>query len=438
MKKIMRKYMLGNILRYSTECIKINFMEKNFQKTFNFMIVFLCFFSCGVDDTKVNTEPDSADPVLMLDPEEKEAIVTNNLFKAVLDNKSPKEFNNILSTSDVSILSVNEKGDTVLGTAIQFKKKELSLSLVDKFQCEELSHQNKAGESYIYLSSKHGYEKLIHYIASRCYENDMLDFSDYEFSKLDPETKNGEIAIHVALNGAVAETLNYEYDKGTLEYSWFPFYKKNNNGETFLHTAVKDDRVNTVEWAVRRYCHKGEWEESDSWWKQPLSAVAQHTWNGLQTYSVNVDQLINVQTNEGNTALHLAAHSLNIRNIELLSHCRWMDFLIENEDGNIALQVFLSALDPRIKEHSQAMKDSFVSLVHKETYVEKWLWFINISDTVNHQNKKEESSFHISARLAAPFFYNYLKQFADPYLRNREGRKPEEIFKATRDKLGNF
>ena len=396
----------------------------------------LLMVSCGETHVNLENKEGKTSAVLQLDPKEKEEIVTNKLFAAVVNDESREKIDKIISYSNISVLSVNKRGDTALGTAIQFKREDKALFLVEKLQCKDLSHQNKKGESYLYLFSKQGYVKLIHRIADKCYENDMLDFSDYEFSNLDPETLDGEIAIHVALNGAVAEALSYEYTRGTLEYSWYGFHKRNKKEESFLHTAVKDNRINTIEWTVRNYCHEGDWEKSESSWKQIPAYWLRHAWDGVQTYAYNWDQLINYQDIEENTALHLAARSLNVQIIRMLSNCRWTDYLVENQNGNIALQVFLEELDDKLKSHSQEIKDTFVFLVHRETYLKEWI--TNISGTVDHQNKNDDSSAHISARLADPFFYNYLKKLSDLSLKNKDGRTPKEIFDSTQGKIKNL
>ena len=396
--------------------------------------VFLLFVSCG--ETKVNTQEINSLTLLQsLSPEERQEVVTNALFSAVLDNQPKKKIDEILAQTDISVLSVNKRGNTVLGTAIWFKMEEMALFLLEKFECENLSHQNAKGESYMYLSALRGYTPLIHRIADKCYENSIW-WPDYEFSDLDPETKTGETAIHKALNGTVAQALEYEYQRGAFERLWWTFHKQNTKGETFLHTAVKDGRTNTVEWAVREYCHKGDWEKSDSSWKNIPSAVFRYAWNGFQTYLWNIEQLINTQNTEGETALHLAVRTLNEQNIRWLANCRWMDFFIENQNGDIAFQVFLSSLEPSVSQQAQNIKEVFMFLTHKETLVKKWI--TNISDTVDHQNIKGDSALHISARLNDPFFYNYLKQFADLKLKNTAGQTPQEIFKTVQNKIKSY
>lgn len=413
---------------------KRNYILLNVFKTIGFKlrsisIVFLLTVGCGETQVDFLEEDVGGSSLIQLSPEERAEIVTNELFAALVDNKSIEEIDALISASAISVLSTNERGDTILGTATQFKKEEIALALVDKFACESLSHQNNKGESYIYLASEYGYEKLIHRIANKCFEDDMFNLSDYEFSDLDPPTKEGNVAIHVARDAAVAEALDYEYTKGMFEYSWFAFHAINKNEESFLHKAVQDNRVNTIEWAVRTYCDKGEWEKSDHWWLQTPASIWQHVLHGAQLYLGNVIELVNYKDIKGNTALHVAGDTLNTTAIRLLSNCRWMDYFIENEDGNIALQSFLLALDPLIEVYSQDIKSAFLRLVHRETYTKGWL--SSISDAVDHQNKKGDSAAHISACLADPYFYDYLQQYSDLYLKDKSGKVAVEIFTNT-------
>ena len=400
-----------------------------------FMFVF--FLSCA--KTKVDTNrgdlEDTNPPVTVSkwDPQERADTVVNSLFEAVVEDKGSEDINKILAQTTISIYSVNKKGDTVFGTAIQLKNLDTALFLLQKFTCEDLYHQNNKGESYVYLSAKHGYEELIHGIAKKCFENSLW-WPDYEFSDLDPQTEDGETAIHIALNGAVANALNEEYDRGTLEFSWFPFlWAKNNKGENFVHTAIRDNRLNTIEWAVASYCREGDWERSENRFKSWPSAIWHGVWNGLQAYTYNIDQIFNMQNKKGQTGLHASSLALNTKAIRILVNCRWLDFSIEDNKGHIALQTFLSALDPQVQSHSQEIKDTFVLMAHQRNYLTT-----HITRIVDHQNHKEDSSLHISARLADPFFYNYMLQYGDIYLKNKENQTPEDIFKTTRNKLNSI
>ena len=381
-------------------------------------------------------------PVLQMDPEERALIVTNDVFAAVIDNQNQETIEEILKTVGNDLSSLNEKGDSPFGTAIQFRRKELALFLLEKLQCADLYHQNNKGESYIYLSAQHGYHELIQLIANKCFERKKTwtTLDDYEFSDLDPETLEGERAIHAAYNSTVMEALHTEYWRGIGEFPWRAFYQTNNQEKTFLHTAVKDGRNSVVEWGIQNFCHENSWEKSDHFYQNIPASTLRHAWHFVQNYLQTIDlplnftQLINFQDEEDNTALHLAAQRpLNLEAIRLISNCRWTDYNLDNTSENTALQEFLKALDPAMSNHEEEIKKTFMFLIHQETYLKQW--FTHITKRVNHQNTEGDSSLHIAARLADEFFYNELKKFGDIYLTNKKKQTPEAIFKATRTQL---
>ena len=409
------------------------------QKVFLKKSIFIAFISltltsCG--KTKVNTEKKkkAAYSSLNLNPDERNKVITNSLFESVVEDRPNEEIDEILSFSKISIHSVNKEGDTALGTAIKFKRKDKSLNLVKKIQCQDFYHQNNIGESYVFLAAKHGYEEIIHYIGNKCYRDSMFNFIDYSFSDLDPETDEGQRAFHVALNGSIMEALDYEYSRGVFENNWFNFYSTDKKEESFLHTAVRDDRINTADWTIRKYCDPSDFEKSESSWFISLPAyIINHGWNAFNFYFYNFDQIVNYQNINGNTALHLAVQSLNTKMIRLISKCRWTDFLIENNKGDIPLQVFLKNLNPFSRNYDSETKSTFVFLVNKEPYLQKWI--THIEETVNYPNKIGDTAAHISARLADPYFYTYIRQFADVYLENTHREIPEEIFNSTQNNI---
>ena len=392
-----------------------------------------------------STKPD---PTAFQKPEPKERalIAVNDLFTAIIDNKSPAEIEKILLTAGNSLHSLEENGDTPLGTAIRFQREDLALFFLDKLQCEDLYHQNNNRESYIYLSAKYGYPNLINRIADKCYERKKVwtTVSDYEFSDLDTETVDGERAVHSAYNRAVMEALDEEYSRGFGEYPWLAFHKTNSRGETFFHTACKKRRDSVLEWGVQTYCHENSWEKSDSLLKWVPAVILRYGWHIPQTHipktnlfsleiDLNVTQLINARDEEKNTALHLAGKTLNTTALRILSGCRWMDYSLTNNLGNNALQEFLKALDPATPRHSEEIKSAFTFLVTQRTYLTEW--YDQMFSLVDHQNEKEESALHLSAVLADRFFYNHLKQFGDEHLPNKKGQTPKTLFKAFHDRL---
>ena len=244
--------------------------------------------------------------------------MTNQLFSDVLDNKSPEEIEQTLLEQSGLLFVTNELGDTPLGTAIKLKKEGTALSLLKHYQCDKrIAHKNNKGESFVYLASQAGYQSLISDIAGICFKRKkgLFDGEDYEFADLDLETYEGNKALHVAANSLIAQTLIVEYTRGDLEVAnpWDYYFHTNKKEQTFLHTAVEDGRTDLVRWIVDEECKEGEWEKSEwvgwlvTWSKKALSAV--------QNQTISIEELINYQDINGNTAIHLAAKAQNIEAI---------------------------------------------------------------------------------------------------------------------------
>ena len=409
------------------------------------LLLFLAlpFISCETALEQISPS-EIPSPGLQMDPEERALVATNDLFAAIIDNQSQQVIEDILLTTNNDLSSLNKKGDTPLGTAIQFRRKELAVFFLEQLQCKDLYHQNNKKESYVYLSAQYGYHELIQLIANKCYERKKTwtTLADYEFSDLDPETLEEERAIHIAYDSTVMEALHEEYWRGMYEFPWRAFYKTNNKEETFFHTAVKDGRNSVVEWGIEIFCHENSWEKSEYFFQNIPADLLRHTWHMAQTYSqtitnwsiFHITQLINFQDKEDNTALHFAAQSpRNLEAIRLISNCRWTDYNLDNSLGNTALQEFLNGLDEAIPNHEAEVKETFLFLIKQETYLKQLA--THIAKRVNHQNNKGDSSLHMAAGLADEFFYNELKKHGDIYLLNKKDQIPKAIFKATRDQL---
>ena len=264
------------------------FSEALSAKTGGFFLSVFLLISCGESEILIDFASKKPDPTAFQKPEPKERalIAVNDMFTAIIDNKSPAEMEKISLTAGNSLNSLNKKGDTPLGTAIKFRREDLALFFLDKLQCESLHHKNNKQEGYIYLSAKYGHARLINRIADKCYERKKVwtSFSDYEFSDLDTETADGERAVHSAYNRAVMEALEAEYNRGFGEYPWLAFHKTNNRGETFFHTACKNRRDSVLEWGVQTYCHENSWEKSDNLFKRLSSSIPRYGWNIPQTH----------------------------------------------------------------------------------------------------------------------------------------------------------
>ena len=351
-----------------------------------------------------------------LSSEEEEALLPNELFKAIYNKKETEALQQIIDKNAEYLLETNSEGDTPLGFTIKINYLQEALFVLNQMDPDNYLHQNKEGESYLYLASQKGFVELVISLANLFYERQRGSL-DYEFSDLDLKTNKGERALHVAKNAAVAEILEAEYWKGFLEFPWRKFkFLQNNEGQTFLHTAVRDQNIDLLRWGLQESCNQSE---------STLSFI----WQGVQKLSnqlaMDFDYLINTRDNEGLTALGLAAKKAYLEGIEVLSSCPWSDYLIKDNEGNNVLQNFLLSLDPLKNNHSEEIKNIFLRLTEKHSL----LSFNSLSKNINSRNNKEESSLHIAAHLNDPFFYNILKVHGSEELENNEGKTAREIFK---------
>src|SRR5690606_20948656 len=110
----------------------------------------------------------------------------------------------------------------------------------------------------------------------------------------------------------VAKILNDKYHRGVLTFpSWSFFQTRDNNLNTFLHTAAAEGRSDLIRWASEQICAPGSWEEDEYWlWNWP-GWLIERGQRGFQTFIGDLglpnDLVFNQQESEsGRTALHVA------------------------------------------------------------------------------------------------------------------------------------
>ena len=403
-------------------------------------IIFLISFcgvliSCGdllnseIVDSEVSSRSDS------FSPKDRQELFPNPLFIALVDQEDQAVLQEMIDENGQYLFDKNRNGDTALAVAIQFYNLEGALFVAEQLSPQHLFETNNQGESYLYLASQQGYVKLIQALSTKFYDSERFSFlSDYEFSDLDKETLDGERSLHIAKNYVTAEALKYEYWRG-LEYPMRKFqYLQNKEGQTFLHTSIRDQNRDLLFWGVENNCmKKEEWEHQKSYYKYPM-----FVWKGIQKYGKSIhldwDDVINTQDNQGMTPVNFAAKNAYLEALDILSTCQWVDYILPDHQGNIPLQNLLLTLNPSNKNHSEEIKKSFTLLMESQTR----LTWLGISDQVNFVNQKGDSSLHIAARFSDPFFYEQLKKYGDREQENHEGHTPKEIFESTRKNSSLF
>ena len=366
-----------------------------------------------------------------LSSEERGSLATNELFEAILDRKNIIEIQDILNQNGDELFSMNGYGDTPLGVAIKTYNEKASLYLISQLTPDHLLHQNYRGETYVYLAAQQGYADIISHIADQFYKHDDA-LSDYEFSDIDQPALNGEKALHIAKNQNVAEVLNREYYRGALEFPIRKFqYHLTEDTQSFLHTAVRDDRVSVLRWATQQHCvTENTWETSPFYYQLPM-----YLFKGLDSYLVYVDwglaDIVNLRDYQGNTPMNLAAKYLLTDAVRLLSTCLWLDYLLPNDKGDIPLQTFLKSLDPHASTQPDDIKDAFTLLAESRTR----FTLKELRDHIDYINLEGDSSLHLAAQVADPFFFNYLKKYGNTEQKNLKNQTPQALFEQTQSQI---
>jgi len=393
------------------------------MKVFYFIFILALTTACQINTesyiNKLASENLSEDFNLFnnLSPEEKEAMIPNELFKAVYDKKEADHLREIIDDNAEYLLEINVEGDTPLGFAIKMSYLDQALFLLNQTDPGHYLHKNNLGESYLYLASQQGFVELMITLSNLFYERQKGFFIDYEFADLDFQNDKEERALHVAKNAAVAEVLSAEYRRGLFEYPLTKFQLlQNNEGQTFLHTAVSSQNEDLLRWGLQENCN-----QSEGFWI--------YAWEGIKAFFIGIHEgfdyyLLNTKDNEGLTALNLASKNSYFEAIRILSSCPWTDYLIKDNEGNTPLQNFLLSLNPLKDSHTDKVKNIFLRLSEKRSL----LSFNSFSKNINSRNNKGENSLHIAAQLNDPFFYNKLKVHGNTEIKNNEGKRAREIF----------
>ena len=369
-------------------------------------------------------------------PELRDELAPNELFRAVLNNSPGQVRSASLSTPD-QIHSLNANGDSPLGLALRYGLKESAEELITVLSAHDARTTNGNGDTYIYLAARAGYHGMITRLANLHYSS-LNALNDFEFGDLDLENADGRTALFVAANRQVAETLEAQYYRGFLEYPFWGFTMKlDHSDKTFLHTAAADGREDVILWAADRACQASSWESSHSWWQSLPAILLSRLTRGIQTFAEGwagpAQILFNRRDVDGKTAMHLALESRRWRTARALASCRWLDYDLPDNSGNLPLHSFLQSLNPMQKTLDQESKEIFDFVTSQNTKMRQLTQ--SPSNRVNTINQEGETALHLAARLADPYFFQRLRSIGDVYIKNREGITAEELFKKQRQQL---
>lgn len=393
--------------------------------------LFLLLINCGPQSRNENgTQMTGTERLERLAVVDQQDLAPNELFRAIYRGDL-EQVKAIVNQSPRLLEVPNNRGANFpLGVALQLRESAIAYYLVENIPLGEIKSVNDRKEGYIFMAAANGYAEIIQRVAQRYYES-LGRFTDYEFSDLDLINQDGQRALHVATDRRVIEALENEYYRGVMEIPFFQFtLLEDNDRRSFLHTAARDGRVDVLLWAAERYCNSSGTGESESSLGEIISYFGSRTWRGIQTYvggfGVGLDQVFNRRDSKGQTVLHYAAKRKDLEILRAIGSCEWIDYDLEDDQGNIAMQTLFLSMDSMQNQLSENDKQLLLFFIERKTRMRQWL--VTTSDYVNHQNKEGRSSLHLAAQILDPWPYEKLSQFGDIYLRDLREQRPIDLF----------
>lgn len=393
--------------------------------------LFLLLINCGPQSRNENgTQMTGTERLERLAVVDQQDLAPNELFRAIYRGDL-EQVKAIVNQSPRLLEVPNNRGANFpLGVALQLRESAIAYFLVENIPLGEIKAVNDRQEGYIFMAAANGYAEIIQRVAQRYYES-LGRFTDYEFSDLDLINQDGQKALHVATDRRVIEALENEYYRGVMEVPFFQFtLLEDNERRSFLHTAARDGRVDVLLWAAERYCNSYGKGESESYLGGMISYFGSRTWRGIQTYvggfGVGLDQVFNRRDSRGQTVLHYAAKRKDLEILRAIGSCEWIDYDLEDDQGNIAMQTLFLSMDSMQNQLSENDKELLLFFIERKTRMRQW--FVTTSDYVNHQNKEGRSSLHLAAQMLDPWSYEKLSKFGDIYLRDLKEQRPIDLF----------
>jgi ankyrin repeat protein len=179
-------------------------------------------------------------------------------------------------------------GETPLHLALRLHAYEIATSLSAEPYLDP-TLVNGDGLSYLFLAARSGDQNVIRNLIAQFKKTRHF----YTLRFIDPVTPDGQIALHQAADGAIAELL-YE-----AQVAWYDddMNMHDNRGQTPAHAAARDGRDSVLRWVNQAYCSG----KGIPWWQAQIQPLAS------KVYSAGKIHPFDAKDMTGRTPLMLAA-----------------------------------------------------------------------------------------------------------------------------------
>lgn len=364
-----------------------------------------------------------------------------DLFKSIYCNDQ-ELFDEALdrSTFRFNQQNVAEK-DTALAVAIKLGRDSMVKSLISRVTLEELKIKNHNDRSFISLLAEYdmieSFDEIVRIFRER--RSAARDMLSYGFQNIDFPDKFGRNAAHYALSAAMMDRLRENWSRSALNFNnpWHRFfYQYDNDGNLFLHSAARDQRVYVINWYVDEYCTSNKRRDDESGVLGSLNYLGRQARYAVQDLSVhlnltkNLGFLVNIPNEKGNTPLHIAARLGNSESVRFLMACSQIDPSIKNDFGRYPITELLTNIDPFQENVHTTFKDTFNLLLERADPI--W-WGVLRGNNFRKMMSDGESevngmtAVHYAARLADPYFFDEIPEFVKQGVLNKYNITAEEL-----------
>jgi len=417
------------------------FLEKKLM-CFTLMLLIFGISACG-DSSKQGEiyEKDNGTSFNRLTISEQQRLAPSDLFKSIF-LQDFNSFQQYLNADSFEFNQKNDEGETALVVAIKLRNTRIVNALLERANKDHFREPNNDGRSYLSLIVE--YDMLESFDkAYNTYKSQAQYMGELWLSYADFKDDLGRRSAFYAKSYAMIDKLENAWfsSVSSVRHYFNAFYfSYDDQGNSFLHLAAQNQNTQIINWYVEKNCSYKEWESS---------SVPSYLARRVGDFFTEVElspfrrRFVNLQNDDGNTPIHLAAASGRVESINSLMACYQTDPTIKNNAKRAPIVELLYNVDSGSSFVSEDYKESFLYLFnvvdpawYKMNFEMTWFyseWNIGFNFGNNFRKivtKRDENSWtalHYAAKIRDPYFWDALKDYQKVQFRTSEGFTPAQL-----------